>query len=182
MKKLIMIMLLSSCFSSIAYANDKKIEVNLDNSVSGAVMTLASILEDRIKKSSEEDQAKYEAFKEKLNAKLNRDFINQKIYFKTNNSKIDESIKNYITNMIVSLDNYKSLNYTLDGYSDARGDEKENLKLSKNRSVAVKEILLSLDIPINNIKNNNYGESKSNLHLDLEDYFFDRKVEIIIKK
>lgn len=172
--------LTSILFFSHTYS--KEVEVSIDKSVSGAVITLANILEEKMKKTSAEDQRKYEQFKEKLNEKLNRDFINQKIYFKTNNSNIDESIKNYLTNMIISLDNYQELNYNLEGYTDARGEESDNLKLSEERMNTVKEVLLSLNIPEENIIFNNYGESKSSLKLDLEDYFFDRKVEITIKK
>ncbi len=166
----------------LSQTNSKEVEVSIDKSVSGAVITLANILEEKMKKSSAEDQRKYEKFKEKLNEKLNRDFINQKIYFKTNNSNIDESIKNYLTNMIISLDNYQDLNYNLEGYTDARGEESDNLKLSEKRMKSVKNILLSLNIPEEKITFNNYGESKSSLKLDIEDYFFDRKVEITIKK
>ena len=121
-------------------------------------------------------------FKRKLNAKLKRDSINQKIYFKTNNSEIDPSVKSYISNMILSLNDYKKLKFSLNGYSDARGEEDINLSLSENRTSSVLKILKTLGIPQSNIKINNYGETKSGEHMDLEDYFFDRKVEIIIKR
>ena len=84
----------------LSQTNSKEVEVSIDKSVSGAVITLANILEEKMKKSSAEDQRKYEKFKEKLNEKLNRDFINQKIYFKTNNSRVNLNIILYLSKVI----------------------------------------------------------------------------------
>lgn len=186
MKKLCISMILLS-FSFGSYASDNLInsktsEITVENTISGTILTIVSALDKKLVGLSKEEKENYYAFKDQINKRLQTDSIIQKINFKTNNTDIKDTVVNYLTNLILSLDDYKSLKFTLNGYSDARGTIDYNLKLAENRIISVEKILLLIGVPSDNILKNNYGESKSEENKSLEDYFFDRKVEIIITK
>tara|TARA_B100000700_G_scaffold331687_1_gene467099 strand:+ start:39194 stop:39733 length:540 start_codon:yes stop_codon:yes gene_type:complete len=129
---------------------------------------------------TEEEKEKYNNFKENINNKLNSSHLLQKIYFKTDTHDINEKSLNYLYNMISALDNYQNLNYELTGYADNRGTENYNLNLAKKRIETIKELLINFDIPKRNISTINKGESEAKSYENVEDYFYDRKVEIKI--
>ena len=84
--------------------------------------------------------------------------------------------------IVLSLDNYQDLKYELVGYSDVRGNAEYNAELSLNRINSVFEVLNSLNVSNENIIINNLGESQSKETKEFEEYFFDRKVELVITK
>lgn len=52
------------------------------------------------------------------------------------------------------------LNFSVEGHTDADGDEASNLKLSKARGKAVMDLLVSMGISADRLKYNGFGESK----------------------
>lgn len=129
---------------------------------------------------TKEEQLKYDQFKENINQKLDYSHLLQKIYFKTDTYEVNEKSLNYLYNMISALDNYQTLNYELVGYADSRGTNNYNLNLAQNRIDTIENVLLKFDIPKEKIKTVNKGESESKDYNNIEDYFYDRKVEIKI--
>jgi len=164
--------------------------LDINDSVSGGIITIFNSLKGNtgevISNSEyvvdEEMKAKLAKFKQMLNEKLRSDQLKQTFHFKTASHILLEDQKNYLKNIILSLDNYQDLKYELIGYSDVRGDAKYNSELSLNRINNVSEVLNSLNISNKNIMINNLGESQSKETKEYEEYFFDRKVELIITK
>lgn len=163
--------------------------LDINDSVSGGIITVFNMLKGNNIETShteyvvdEEMKAKLEKFKQMLNEKLRSDQLKQTFHFKTASYKLLEDQTNYLRNIVLSLDNYQDLKYELVGYSDVRGDAEYNSELSLNRINSVFEVLNSLNISNENVFINNLGESKSKETNEYEEYFFDRKVELIITK
>jgi len=62
-------------------------------------------------------------------------------YFKTDSSELDDSAKRIVSNIVSRLKDVKSYDITLNGYADNIGSEEMNMKLSKNRALAIKKAL-----------------------------------------
>lgn len=192
-----MILVLLAVMSTGAYSQEiKNVEKNkknviletekhfigVNNTLSGGILAISAVLSDRITSLNGAELEKFNNFKKMLNDKLQSDSILQKVYFKTADAELSNKTITYMSNIIYSLKDYKNLNYTVNGYSDARGDATYNLGLSKGRSDSVKSLLLSFGIHDENILVKNFGEEKSKTQKNREDYFFDRRVEIKINK
>jgi outer membrane protein OmpA-like peptidoglycan-associated protein len=162
--------------------SNKTYVLGVNNTLAAAIATITHSLSDKLNGLSDVEREKYLLFKEQLNNQLQSDSLIQRIYFKTASSILSEDVLNYLTNVVMSLNDYKSLKYSLAGYSDNRGGSDYNYDLSMERVKAIKHVLLMLKVPIENIKVDNYGESLSQDKAVAEDYFFDRKVEIKISK
>jgi outer membrane protein OmpA-like peptidoglycan-associated protein len=160
--------------------------ISVFNMLKGTELTKKEIVKEVITekvveyKEDPETAKKLAEFKNLLNAKLQSDKLMQTFHFKTASSELSEQHSNYLTNIILNLNNYKNLNYEIIGYSDARGNAEYNQKLSEQRANSVLDILKSLGI--DNVSVKGFGESKSSASKSREDFFFDRKVELIIKK
>ena len=133
-------------------------------------------------KDNPETQAKLEEFKLLLNEKLQSDNLTQTFYYKTASDVLSDKQINYLSNIVLSLNNYKELKYSIKGFSDSRGNAEYNKELSANRVNSVLGILQAFDISFDNIKVNYVGEEESSQTADYEELFFDRKVELIISK
>lgn len=153
--------------------------LNNNNILSSFASELSKKVTDKMTK---EDAASFEKFKKEINDQLLAKGLNQVVYFKTADAKVNEKSLNYLNNVVLSLNNYKDLNYELYGFADARGNSDYNLQLSQNRINSIKNILLNIGVPSENIKENNYGDSESKDYKNYEEYFFDRRVEIFISK
>lgn len=162
--------------------SEKTYELSVNNSLSGAIIAVANKLESNISHLSKEERNEYTKFKEVLNRRLETDSIKQKIHFKTADYDLSGDVVSYINNLVLSLNNYENLNYELKSFSDVRGDEVFNKNLSLKRANTIKSLLLSSGIPDDNINIINYGEDLSTEHSNYEDYFFDRRVELSIRK
>jgi outer membrane protein OmpA-like peptidoglycan-associated protein len=156
--------------------------IGVNNTLSGGILAISAVLSDRISSLNKEEIEKLNNFKKILNDKLQSDSIVQKVYFKTADAELGDKTVTYISNIIYSLKDFENLNYTINGYSDVRGDSTYNLGLSKGRSESVKLLILSLGIDDENISVENFGETKSLNQQNKEDYFFDRRVELKISK
>lgn len=133
-------------------------------------------------KLSKSETEKLESFKKTINDKLEASQLEQVIYFKTADNKLNNRTHNYFSNVVLSLNNYKNLNYTLIGHADIRGDKEYNLNLAQERINEIKALLINLNISEDNIFEINRGVEESKVRENVEDYFYDRKVQIIINK
>lgn len=192
------ILAISIIMSMSAFAEEKQyttIEtqeqvLDINDSVSGGIITLFNMLKGNKGETitnteyvvDEEMQAKLEKFKMMLNEKLRSDQLKQTFHFKTASHVLHNDQINYLKNIILSLDNYQDLKYELVGYSDVRGNEEYNAELSLNRINSVFTVLNELGVSNENIFINNLGESQSKETNEYEEYFFDRKVELVITK
>ena len=192
------ILAISIIMSMSAFAEEKQyttIEtqeqvLDINDSVSGGIITLFNMLKGNKGETitnteyvvDEEMQAKLEKFKMMLNEKLRSDQLKQTFHFKTASHELHNNQINYLKNIILSLDNYQDLKYELVGYSDVRGNEEYNAELSLNRINSVFTVLNELGVSNENIFINNLGESQSKETNEYEEYFFDRKVELVITK
>lgn len=179
---MILLLITNSSMANEANIETKKYEIGVENTISGAIITIASMLEDKVRGLNQQEKEQYYLFKDKLNDRLQSNSIIQKIHFKTNNNEIKNTVVNYLSNVVLSLDNFKDINYQLKGYSDSRGSNESNYILAKKRLDSVYEILVAIGVPEKNITRSNYGESKSKTYKSVEDYFFDRRVELVISK
>ena len=171
-------LLLQSGYALAQEKNENKGEyLNSNNILSSIAYEVADSLSERL---NDREVKIVEKFKKEVNEKLLTDGLNQIVYFKTAGDEVNERSYNYLSNLVLSLDNYKDLTYTLEGYADVRGDKDYNFGLSKDRIDAIKQILTEIGVPFSNIKEVNYGEQKSEERINLEDYFYDRRVEIKI--
>ena len=205
MKKTILTLSIIASFNLFAEENKneyttvetKEYVLDIHDSVSGSIISLFNMLKDveggvelsepkTIVKTEyivdKEIKAKLEKFKLMLNEKLRSDQLKQTFHFKTATSTLRSDQSNYLINVVESLDNYKELEYEVVGYSDVRGNEEYNYELSMERINSVVSLLKELGVTNENITLSNLGETQSREANDVESYFFDRKVELIIKK
>jgi outer membrane protein OmpA-like peptidoglycan-associated protein len=87
-------------------------------------------------------------------------WISNPIPFSYNSKTLSKEAMKILDHNIKVLKERKNLTFDIRGYSDSRGAEKYNLRLSKDRADAVKNYLLSKEIAEERIKNTTgYGES-----------------------
>lgn len=161
--------------------------LDIHDTVSGGVISLFNMLKGNDNTSTQyivdkDMEKKLEKFKSMLNEKIRSNELKQTFHFKTAAFNLLEDQKNYLNNIVLSLDNYESLQYEISGYSDIRGNSNYNAELSRNRINSVLTILNNLGVSNDNISINNLGETLSKDAKEYEDFFFDRKVELIISK
>jgi outer membrane protein OmpA-like peptidoglycan-associated protein len=169
--------------SSAAQSDHKQLgNYEVDKLLAGGLTVVVDNVHSAVTSLTEQERKSYQDFKRKVNAKLNLGELKQVLHFKTASHTLHENAVNYINNMIIGLDNYDKLSYSIVGYADARGDAQYNQKLSLARGDEVKRILISMGVDAHRISVVSVGEKSSKLQKSHEDYFFDRKVELLIKK
>lgn len=181
MKKIVKIII--PCFvlsAGVANAQEKEASdrgeyLNSNNILSSLAYEVADSVANKL---NDREVKIVEKFKQQVNEKLAAEGLKQVIYFKTAGDNVNEKSLNYLNNLVMSLENFEKLNYVLEGYADSRGDAEYNLSLSLARIESIKRILLSMGVPSEKIQVINYGESKSSQKNNVEDYFYDRRVEI----
>jgi outer membrane protein OmpA-like peptidoglycan-associated protein len=112
--------------------------------------------------------------------------LNSSIHFTTSSAKIEKHYISKLNRLVYLLNNYQDIAIQLSGYSDIRGLEKNNTRLSQERAESVKNYLLNAGIKENRIKIKAYGEQNplyshsidamNQLHHD--QMAFDRRVDI----
>ena len=85
--------------------------------------------------------------------------IDLSIEFDLNSSRINTSNFIKLNSLAQLLSFNKDIKIIVEGHSDRLGDEKSNLKLSKNRAESVKAYLLTKGIDQSRIKTKGYGSS-----------------------
>jgi len=164
-----------------------KYVMGIHDSISGGIISVFNLVKAQDKNNIQyindpETQAKLAQFKKMINDKLQSDQLTQSFYFKTASATLSTKQINYLQNIVLSLNDHSDLIYTLRGFSDARGDKAYNAQLSLQRINSVAAILRELNVPRGHIQEDNKGESASSEDVGYEEFFFDRRVELIISK
>lgn len=80
------------------------------------------------------------------------------------------------------ISKYPDTNIMIEGHTDNRGSEDYNLRLSANRAKAVKQLLVSNNIPSDQMNAIGYGESRPKTGNDTPyGQQLNRRVEIFLK-
>lgn len=82
------------------------------------------------------------------------------VYYDFDSSELSEDAKAIIATHTQFLLNHPEFSVTLEGHADARGDDRYNELLGRQRAQAIKEILLSENVNENQINLVSYGERK----------------------
>ena len=82
------------------------------------------------------------------------------VYFNYNSSELNDEAKSIIDLHVQFLKTYSEISVTLEGHADIRGSDEYNEELGNQRVQAIKEILISEDVNINQINLISYGETK----------------------
>ena len=107
--------------------------------------------------------------------------ISLPVYFRTNATAIEESLRPYLEQLGAYLQAYPDLEVRLEGFSDQRGNSDYNLALSQHRIGAIRQILEDAGIAPDRIRGHAYGESRANAGPgDADAMVFDRAVIISI--
>ena len=64
-----------------------------------------------------------------------------------------------INEVVEMMQKHPDLKFSIEGHTDSDGDEKSNLKLSEERAITVKETMIKLGIPADNLATKGFGES-----------------------
>ena len=104
------------------------------------------------------------------------------VYFKAGSIDVEKFYSQQLSVIADLLNEIPELQLNLDGYSDRQGDENENLKLSAERLLSVRDFFVNNGIDENRITLQAHGEknfvSKPG---ELSAYVFDRRVELSFK-
>ncbi len=107
--------------------------------------------------------------------------ISLPVYFRTNATAIEESLRPHLAQLGAYLKAYPELEVQLKGYSDRRGSADYNLALSQRRTSAIRRILEDEGIAPDRIREHAYGETRAKAQAgDGDAMVFDRAVIISI--
>lgn len=101
------------------------------------------------------------------------------VFFRTDDARVDESLKPHLKDLGKFLQSFPELNVRLEGFTDRRGDSDYNLALSQRRIAAVREALETEGVASARIFERAYGETQARAEsADAEAMAFDRTVII----
>jgi len=101
------------------------------------------------------------------------------VYFRSGSTAIEAFYPARLTAIAKLMKNMDQLEIHLDGYTDRRGDQSQNITLANQRLTNVKQQLIHSGVDANRIISKAFGEKKMVSQVgDLEGYTFDRKVVI----
>lgn len=80
------------------------------------------------------------------------------IYFEFDSFSLSEEARNNLGNIADWLKKHSSLNVLIEGHCDERGTEEYNLALGEKRAKSVKDYLVQLGVPSENLSTISYGE------------------------
>ena len=108
--------------------------------------------------------------------------ISLPVYFRTNTTAVEQSLRPHLTQLVAYLKAYPELEVRLEGHSDRRGSSDYNLALSKGRIDAIRRVLEDEGIVAERIREHAYGESRARGEPgDADAMVFDRAVIISIE-
>ena len=102
------------------------------------------------------------------------------VLFRTGSADIPEQTTHEIEVLAGVLAKSPALTVRLDGYADPRGSDDANLKLSRARADAVRDLLLAAGVPEQALEVNAYGKSRS-VAQDSDGYAFERRVRLTLE-
>ena len=83
------------------------------------------------------------------------------IFFSSETAKISENDKNKITNFINKQADKKNLNFKITSYAKTNKNEDISRRLSLDRAINIRSILLNEDIPAKNLVVKSFGDRKN---------------------
>ena len=109
---------------------------------------------------------------------LTRD-LSLDVYFRSGSTDIEAFYPARLAAIADLMENMDQLEIHLDGYTDRRGDQAQNIALANQRLTNVRQKLIDEGVEANRIVSKAFGEKKMvSQPGDLEAYTFDRKVVI----
>ncbi len=84
----------------------------------------------------------------------------QTIHFDFNKATIKPESYEFLLYMATWIKNHPNQKYEIDGFTDEVGTEAFNIELSKSRAKAVKDYLVSFDVPESQLVTNGYGTTR----------------------
>ncbi len=109
-------------------------------------------------------------------------FVTHAITFDVNKSNIKPESMGFINQLSKFLRENPSIKLEINGYTDSDGDDNSNLKLSDERSEAVKQQLIILGINSSRLSSHGFGETNpADSNSTLEGKANNRRVELIRK-
>lgn len=92
-----------------------------------------------------------------IQSQINNILENQKINFERRSVNVTSQSMESIKKIAEVLEKYKEIKIEISGHTDSKGSLELNKKISQDRAISVKEILLSLGIDENRLKAVGYG-------------------------
>jgi outer membrane protein OmpA-like peptidoglycan-associated protein len=102
------------------------------------------------------------------------------VLFRTGSAEIDAETARDIGVIAGVLTKSPALTVRLDGYADPRGSDDLNLKLSKARAEAVRDLLIAAGVSEQALEVNAYGKSQSTAQ-DVDGYALERRVRLTLQ-
>jgi len=87
-------------------------------------------------------------------------FVTRGILFDINKASIKPESMGVLNEVAKMMQEHPDLNFSIEGHTDADGDDVYNLKLSEQRAASVKSALVNLGIAENRMETKGLGESK----------------------
>jgi OmpA-OmpF porin, OOP family len=110
-------------------------------------------------------------------------FVFDNLNFETGSTKLTPESVPTVDSLVVILKAYPSVAVRLEGYTDNTGDAAANKKLSLDRAVAVREIMIAGGIADARIGTDGYGEEKPIAPNDTEEgRAKNRRTELVVEK
>jgi OmpA-OmpF porin, OOP family len=107
-------------------------------------------------------------------------FVTRGILFEFNKADINAKSMGTINEIVKVMNEHPELKFSIEGHTDSDGEDSYNLKLSEERSLAVKNLLVDLGVEEARLENKGWGESKPlNANFTPEEKANNRRVEFI---
>ena len=102
------------------------------------------------------------------------------VLFRTGSAEITPEIAHQIQVIAQAVTKSPQLKVRIDGYTDPRGSDESNMKLSQDRANAVRDLLLASGLSDEALEINAYGKSQSTAE-DSDGYALERRVRLTLQ-
>ena len=110
-------------------------------------------------------------------------FVFDNLNFETGSTKLTPESTPTVESLVVILKAYPNVAVRLEGHTDSTGDADANKKLSLDRAIVVKEIMIKGGIPDGRIGTDGYGQEKPIAPNETEDgRAKNRRTELVVEK
>jgi len=102
------------------------------------------------------------------------------VLFRTGSAEITPDIAHQIQVIAQAVTKTPSLKVRLDGYADPRGGDEINMKLSQDRAIAVRDLLVAAGVGAEALEVNAHGKTQS-VATDSDGYALERRVRVTLQ-
>jgi outer membrane protein OmpA-like peptidoglycan-associated protein len=102
------------------------------------------------------------------------------VLFRTGSAEITPEIAHQIQVIAQAVTKSPQLKVRIDGYTDPRGSDESNMKLSQDRANAVRDMLLAAGVGEDVLEVNAYGKTQS-VATDSDGYALERRVRLTLR-